>query len=314
MKKFWIIVLIVVLVSMVGFLTNILILAISSNNDMMEWGSLEKMSDNIKKEEKYDLKDVNNLKLDFKSSDINVVVTDDEELRVVQYSNRELKNEQLFKSDKSNGRLTIKEAKMGYGFVFNIFNMYRVTYDIYIPKTYANNLEIASVSGDIEFNEELNLNKLDISLTSGDIKINNKLVANEIKIETISGDIELEKTESNKIQLNSTSGKIEVNSIKNEAYMKTISGDISIQELEGKVNAKTTSGEIYIHKLKMNGDSELNSTSGNIEVSLTDDSNCTITTKTTSGNVKLPNDKNTVGTENNNKLKLETTSGNIKIH
>lgn len=61
------------------------------------------------------------------------------------------------------------------------------------------------------------------------------------------------------------------------------------------------------------GETEIISTSGDVDIYITETSNCKIETKTISGDVRLPNGNTTIGVEPYNNLKIKTTSGDINI-
>lgn len=316
MKKIWIIILIVVLISMVSFLCNVLMSAIMNGGNFMNMGfyrKVEKTEENIRKEEKVSLEQIQDLKLNFTSADINLIVTDDTEFKVIQYSNRELSEKELFSINKSSSKIEVLEGNLGARFSFNFFNLYRVSYDIYIPKSYSENLEMKTVSGDIKILEELELKNVELATTSGDIDIPSNLKAKNVEIKAVSGDINLGKIETQELTLETTSGDIEIETAENNVKAKSVSGDIEIENINGKLNAKTTSGNIKAYNFNITGETEINSTSGDVNFNIPETSNCKIETKTTSGNVRLPNGNSTIGTEPYNTVKVKTTSGNIHI-
>lgn len=316
MKKIWIIILIVVLISMVSFLCKVLMSAIINGGNFMNigfYGKVEKTEENIKKEEKASLEQIQDLKLNFTSADINLIVTDDTEFKIIQYANRELSEKELFSINKTTSKIEVVEGDLGVKFSFNFFNFARVSYDIYIPKSYSENLEIKTVSGDVKILEGLELKNAKLSSTSGDIEIPNVLKAKNVEIKSVSGDIDLGKIETQELTIGTTSGDIDIETAENNVKTKSVSGDIEIENINGKLNAKTTSGSIKAYNFNITGETEINSTSGDINFNIPETSNCKIETKTTSGNVRLPNGNSTIGTEPYNTLKVKTTSGNIHI-
>lgn len=354
MKKFWIIFLIIILISIVILLSNILILSIQEGGNFMMWniGEVERVSSNIRKDEKIEISNIDDLNINVKSSDVKIVLTDEEELRVVQYSNKEIDNNQKVKINKNNTYIEISDPELNVWYRMNIFNIYKMAYDIYIPKNYKNNLNLISASGDIYLEDEIELKNINFSLASGNINLSKKINAEDIAIkiasgdisfdeisaakinlESISGDINLRSNiKSDKINIKSTSGDIEAKDMETENVdistisgdieignvigdlnIKSTSGDIGIESLIGGASLNTTSGNISINDFKILKESNIYSTSGNLNIYLNREANCNIYTKTISGNIKLPNDKNVIGNEPYNILKLETTSGNINI-
>lgn len=316
MRKVGIIVLIIILIIMIAGLSKVLMFAINHNdwNWFMHFGSSENVrkQENIRKEEKIAISDVKKLNLEFKSSDLNVFFTEESDIRVVQYSYKELREDQLFMVDKSNSTIEIKESNKPQFFIFYIGFIEQISYDVYIPKTYEKSLEIKSVSGDIEVNESLKFEDLTISSTSGDVKMGN-IEAKDIKIETISGDIKLQDIKSDNLKLKAVSGDIKALSAIGNIEVKTTSGEIEFHKIDGKISATSVSGNIKSEDFKITGDSKVKTTSGDVKMYLNEESNCEIGTKTTSGNVTLPNRRNVMGVEPYVELNIQTVSGNIRL-
>lgn len=316
MRKVGIIVLIIILIIMIAGLSKVLMFAINHNdwNWFMHFGSSENVrkQENIRKEEKIAIDDVKKLNLEFKSSDLNVFFTEESDIRVVQYSYKELREDQLFIVDKSNSTIEIKESNKPQFFIFYIGFIEQISYDVYIPKTYEKSLEIKSVSGDIEVNESLKFEDLTISSTSGDVKMGN-VEAKDIKIETISGDIKLQDIKSDNLKLKAVSGDIKALSAIGNIEVKTTSGEIEFHKIDGKISATSVSGNIKSEDFKITGDSKVKTTSGDVKMYLNEESNCEIGTKTTSGNVTLPNRRNVMGVEPYVELNIQTVSGNIRL-
>lgn len=310
MRRFWIIVGIVLSVFAVIALLNILIFSVQNG---FHFGGVERKPENIRKEEKINLTKIDNITLKFKVSDVNVMITDEQELRVIQYSNKELEEKELFYVSTNENELTIYETKKDMKFSFNLFDMRRMAYDIYIPKNYEGSIYVESVSGDIFIDKEVNLKNVEIKTTSGDITFNSIISADKLKVSTVSGDIQLNNINSNELILESTSGDINVGKTTNHIEVKTVSGDITVNGASGKVSIESTSGDISGHDFNIKEKSNAKSVSGDIKISLNRDTNCKINTKTTSGDVKLPNGINVLGTEPYVDFDLKTTSGDIHV-
>lgn len=313
MKKTGIIILIIILIIFVMVLCNILMFAIQNKewNWFMSFGDLSDLrrEEYIQKEQEISLFDLDKVSLEFKTSDLNVFFTEDTQIRVVQYSYKELKEEELFKVNKTASHITISE---NYKTRFHLFYMNQTVYDVYIPKEYKESLEIKAVSGDVNVNESLKFENLTISSTSGDIKMGD-VEAKSIQIESISGDIKLQDLTDEDLRLKTVSGDIEVESANGKIEAKTTSGTIEIKEIDGTVELTSISGDVKSDNFKVTGDSKVKTTSGNVRMYLNQESNCEILTKSVSGNVTLPNRRNIIGVEPYAELDIETVSGNIRL-
>ncbi|MCI8481875.1 MAG: DUF4097 domain-containing protein [Clostridia bacterium] len=317
MKKVGIIVLIIILISLVIGLCKVLVFALHHNDwnwftTVFKGDSNMRKEEYIRKEQKIAIDDIEKINLDFKSSDLNVFFTEDREIRVVQYSYKDLREDEFFQVDKTSSNITISENKKPRFFIFYIGFMENFIYDVYLPKEYIGKLEIKSVSGDIEVKDHLTFKDLKIATTSGDIKMGD-VDAKNIQMDTVSGDIKLGQLESDVLALKTVSGDIFVESIEGKTQAKTTSGGIELQKIEGSVELASISGDIKSEDFKILGASKVKTTSGNVKMYLNQEANCEIQTKTVSGNVTLPNRRNVMGEEPYEELSIETVSGNIRL-
>ena len=310
MRKVGIIILIIILISFTITLSNIVIFAIRNKdwNWFMDIGDIRK-EEYRRQEEEIDLTNIEKLKVQLDSSDVNVYFTEESKLKVIQYSYKELKEDEKFEVDKSSSNITIKKKNNRY---VHFFYVNKIVFELYIPKMYEKELEISAVSGDIKTNENLKFDNLKIYSTSGDIEMGD-IQAQNINVETVSGEIDLQKLESNKIRLKTVSGDILVESAKGEIEAKSVSGNIDIENIDGNVELSSTSGDIESKDFKITGKSMVKSTSGNIRMDINDESNCQIKAKSTSGNIEFPNGRNVMGQEPYVELNVQTTSGNIEL-
>ena len=264
------------------------------------------------KNETISLENIDQINFSTKSNDVEIYVSNTNELRVVQYSSKKTKEKDLFTYKKEANTLTLKDNYNDFciGFCFNV----GTRYEIYLPNTYTKNLTINEISGDITINElDINLNNLSLNTTSGDIEINNNIKANNIRIDTKSGEIQTNNIEANNANIESISGDLYLKSLTSkDIYMHTISGEVEVNKIVGKLDIKTTSGDIEIDNFTIKGNSKINSTSGEINVNLNKNSHCNVLLNSVSGDKNLPNNSSLVG-KGTYKLEINTTSGDIEV-
>lgn len=118
----------------------------------------------------------------------------------------------------------------------------------------------------------------------------------KLQVNTSSGDIEVLDLENVDLQIESTSGNITCGNMHN-GYLKTTSGNINAGS-SNEMIAKSTSGDIKIQNAKTG---RLEAVSGDIEANEIE----TIDAKSTSGTINL---------DKANKVVARTTSGNIRIN
>jgi lia operon protein LiaG len=187
--------------------------------------------------------------------------------------------------------------------IFIGINIRRTTVDIYIPR--------------------IMLEEMDINVVSGDIDISG-LQADELVIGSTSGDMKLEKIGSEKIRLGSTSGDVVVKDYTGDIDVSNTSGDVSL--ISGTENedifVKSISGNILIEQEGVS-DMDIQVTSGNIRISLPEDSEFYLDASTLSGEIEHDFDlkiesssrRNLKGSAGDSRYRItaNTTSGDITV-
>ena len=133
---------------------------------------------------------------------------------------------------------------------------------------------------------DIDFNKVDLNSTSGDIKFNGIKDAN---IKVTSGDIIIKEVDNLKI--------------------KSISGDLLINKINKQLDIKTTSGDININYLTLTTNSNIEVTSGDVNI-LKASNDIYYNTNVLSGDVKINNNNRHANTE----LIIKTKSGDININ
>lgn len=214
----------------------------------------------VQKSQSVSVDDCSKLSLEFSTGDIIVNTTDKTSLKVVQSASRKLKDEEKFEIEKQGNNIEIRrkdENKFFHNKFINVLRGFNSNekIELYVPKAYAENLDIKTTSGDIEFNSDMKLNAISCTQSSGDIKMDGRIVADSIGIKTTSGDIDIESLNSKYYNIQVTSGDIFIKSVSGSGNIKAISGDIKInyKSIGEYVKANATSGDV-----KMKVDKNLN--------------------------------------------------------
>ncbi len=129
----------------------------------------------------------------------------------------------------------------------------RLVLELYIPENYRHRLTVHSVHGVIELNDQI-FSILTISSTSGDVDLD-QIQTGSFKMKTTSGDLSAAGLLSEKSELSTVSGNIKMLSIKGYLAVKTTSGDITLDyaEFSGSADIESTSGDVYM-TLPVSGD------------------------------------------------------------
>ncbi len=226
----------------------------------------------------YTLEEVENIIFDFKKANSNFIITDEEELVIVQNSKEE-KFHLNYKEKGSN--IYLEEDSF-------IINPQKKKYTVYIPKNYIGKITIINGFGEVQ-GEDI-VNDLYINNNAGSLTLKN---SGNIKLKDVSGEISLENIE----------GILEVESS---------TGNIKINNMIGNINVESITGDIEIMNFSPLGDSKFENVSGDIILKIVENSVCKIVSTNESGKTKISDticaDKIKV-----NEINVTNVTGMIKI-
>lgn len=118
--------------------------------------------------------------------------------------------------------------------------------DVEVDGVEMKDIEIMTISGDIDVETEGALEMIRLKSTSGDIDLFAR--ARELTAETISGDMDIHGSYPT-VTLHSTSGDMDVYGKMKYVNVRSISGDIDLNvedEILAQINSKTTSGDLTV--------------------------------------------------------------------
>jgi lia operon protein LiaG len=234
------------------------------------------------------------------AADINVTVTDDDELTANLYGDYTSRNgelELIVQESGSKLKVYVKYPKNG-------ISRTNISLDVQIPSSYSKDLSVDGVSSDIELEtSKMDFEEVNIGTVSGKIRLNT-INADIVKASSTSGDLYAEMI-NGELEFNGTSSKITVSGLSGEAKIDTVSGDVEFtmdKPNDAKVN--TVSGKVTIKLEALEAFSvDFGTTSGNLEC----DFPLTLeTNKRNSVKGYYDNDDSAV-------FDVNTTSGDLKI-
>ena len=249
------VILIVLLSLLILFFLGVLVQGLTNN------GGNKKVK--LMSENEYSLSEFNKINISTTSSDIKIMHSDDEKVKVKVYATDDDKVVNEVKDNELN--VSIK-AKNRFNFCFFCFVKGNKRMEIYLPKEYAGSFDVKLTSGDLKAASYPNA-KLKARFTSGDLEINS---IKDATIRLTSGDVKINKI-NNYAHIKATSGDIKIDkfNINKDSYIKITSGDVVIKETsDAYINAKVTSGDIDINNSNRKAEHELKikATSGDISV------------------------------------------------
>lgn len=233
--------------------------------------------------------------------------------------------------------------------------------EVWLPASYRGELALATSSGDIMSEMELVLEKdLIVASTSGEITmpgvtagnvllastsgdVNADTITGNVQIATTSGDITVQHIDGN-ATVESSSGNVKIMEGRGERSVSTTSGDVMLDGADGLWKIHTTSGEVWVKGqndngsiettsgdvsleiAELNGTLDINTSSGTVNMKLSQDSAFDFSADTTSGDIdtffdddlkfskKGNSAQGTHGQDTQeNSIQIGTTSGDVKI-
>ena len=229
------------------------------------------------------------IKIDSKSSDIEIKEGNESKVKVVIYGDKDETNVEVV-----NNKLNIKSnEKKCIGFCFN---MTIAKIEVYLPNGYSGNINIENNYGDVNIGNFDNL-ILDATLDAGDIKVDSlksgkiknsygdiKILgySKELEIDQDCGDVEV--SEVDRIKLENNYGDINIGTVNEYLQIKEDCGDVKIDSLNLKENSSIhnsygdikigSTNEIYINAKTSLGDTKINNNYQKSDVTLTIDNSC----------------------------------------
>lgn len=229
------------------------------------------------------------IKIDSKSSDIEIKEGNESKVKVVIYGDKDETNVEIV-----NNKLNIKSnEKKCIGFCFN---MTIAKIEVYLPSSYSGNINIENNYGDVNIGNFDNL-ILDAKLDAGDIKVDSlksgkiknsygdiKILeySKELEIDQDCGDVEV--SEVDRIKLENNYGDINIGKVNEYLQIKEDCGDVKIDSLNLKENSSIhnsygdikigSTNEIYINAKTSLGDTKINNNYQKSDVTLTIDNSC----------------------------------------
>lgn len=151
--------------------------------------------------------------------------------------------------------------------VIGIFINFRTVLDLYIPRSYAENLYISTSSGSFRTSERLAVKNLSIETASGSIRAEEISSAGSLKLSTSSGSHHIGDISADFADLSAASGSITIRNTKTNGNftIHTSSGTIRTENISaGDVKLSAASGSINIQNVESTGSFSAETSSGTI--------------------------------------------------
>lgn len=269
-------------------------------------GNFSIATEKIDESKTFDVGGINEIYLDMVSTDINIISTDKEEIRVHFYgevSTNIKKDIPALVAYESGDELRVEIIRPKTIFGIGVINIWRTKLDVYIPEDSIEVLKIETVSADTNISD-LKVDKFNLNAVSGDFK-GESLFAGDLKIHTISGDISLKDY----------TGNIDFNTVSGDAVLGGGSQNDNIKVV-------TVSGEVCIEQ-EDSSNMNISSISGDVEIDLSEDAWFYLKASTLSGDIenRFPikiissgrRDLEGIVGSDEKEITIRTTSGDIDV-
>jgi lia operon protein LiaG len=230
-------------------------------------GNLSIAVEQIDESKTFNTDEISEIYIDIVSTDINIISTNEEEIRVHFYgevsTNKKMELPSLVAYQSGDElRIEIIQPKT----ILIGISIWRTKLDIYIPEDSIEVLKADTISSDTSVNN-LKVDEFDLGTVSGDFK-GESLFANELKLGLTSGDVNLKDY----------TGNIDV---------KTISGDVVLEDgsQNDNIEVVTVSSDIYVEQ-EDSSNMNIRTTSGDIEINLSEDAQFYLKATTVSGDIE----------------------------
>lgn len=280
-------------------------------------------SSNINKEKNIPIKGISEIYIESQTVSMNIIPTDSSDLKVHLYGNyrgseESLKNYNL-DTRVDDGKIYVQTVEPRWHINLLPIQM-EMKLDIYLPKSYAENLKFENSTGAIRGGDfkakefickastgSINLgkveaNEVNIKTSTSSIKANEIIGASEITSGT--GSIDIGRLSGKHPIIKDNTGSINIDEITGDSEASTSTGTIRIGKITGNIEASTGTGSINVDELRAS-DSRIKSNTGSIKV------------HNMTGNTVIKGGTTSVWVDyaefNNNSIDIQTNTGRIDL-
>lgn len=183
------------------------------------------------------------------------------------FDNKDENSNYLMRYLVKNNKLTIQFCKPKWYIKKKIRDCKNL--EIYLPKKSYHEIDVSSVSADIDYqgSKDNNCTYVKLESVSGNIYIADVKSSKEIEIDSVSGALNFEKVETNQLEVDTVSSKINISGKINHIELDSVSSDVDLMMYEAPetIHCDTVSGMVRLILPENEGFSAvLDSVSGNI--------------------------------------------------
>ena len=253
--------------------------------------------------------DMNSIYVNWVAGEISVIPYDGSEIQFTEYARRELQDDEKLHYSSSGGTLTIRFTARD----FTLLNLPEKKLEILIPYTLSTNFDqftVDTTSGGVSV-ENINAGTFKVDTVSGNVNLKN-INSQTFEVDTTSGSITISSANTDNIDINSTSGAILLSDVSAKKLKgDTTSGSCDLSGSFDNVDIDSVSGRISITSTIVPQSLRVDTTSGNITVTVPGNSTISVSHSSVSG--KLSSDIPIITQGQSPQFRFSTVSGGVKI-
>jgi len=233
---------------------------------------------------------VSSISIDWVAGEVRIIPHDENEIRVTEFAQRDLHNNEKFYVSTSGDTLVIKYTERNLR-----RRVPRKQLEVLVPRTLSENMDMLSINTVSEgvYVSEINASVLKCDTVSGSVNISGEF--DNIKVNSVSGRVTIENTAQNSVlDAETVSGRMEISGAYDRVVVETVSGGVSV------TSAVTPSS------LKAN------SVSGSFDITVPEDASISVNHSSISG--RLSSDIPIIMEGKGAQFVISTVSGSTKIH
>ncbi len=281
-------------------------------------GCSNSKSPQMANELRFSLDGISSLTISYDEEKITFFESDGDDLLIKEYMT-ENKSSYYAKVTERDDNIQISEG--GKPFFKDSFSRY---IEVYLPKSYHENLTVTSTNGDIDFSGvNLDLSMLRVDNSSGNVTLDNA-VASDIHLSSTSGTLDLGNIQANQIRLETTSGSVICTELNGNVTYTSTSGNADIKSAIGSGSYKANnSGSLNVVYTEVNGNLSFFNKNDKITLALPENLEFEFEATTKNGSISTNfqqdvtvNERTTSGVVGDNPtvtVKVETNNGDIEV-
>ncbi len=286
---------IVALILLIVVMTGVLVNGISNSSNFNWFSNRENPSwaykNRIVREE--GLSGVDRINFETDVGEVVLKTTDDNKIKVIERSNKKLKNNKVLNISRSGSELSFIEPSKFFNFNLFGFNDKKVV-EIYLPKNYKEKLRLQTDVGDLYIKNDLELSTIDLASDVGEIISDKKIVTSNLNVSSDTGDIKFSRVESKDYNFESDVGKVVIERLKGKGSVYSDVGNVicNIEKIDGHMDFSTDVGNVILNidksqKFKLDADTGAGKVINNVSKNVYGDSRNSIKVRSDVGKVKL---------------------------